>query len=102
MSMFNSKGNENYRCSFCGKSQDQVKKLIAGPDVYICDACIELCNEIIVEELEEETSTGSQELLKPSEIYEELNRHLVGQHASKRRFLSPFTIISRELLPGKR
>ena len=84
MSMFNSKGNENYRCSFCGKSQDQVKKLIAGPDVYICDACIELCNEIIVEELEEETSTGSQELLKPSEIYEELNKHLVGQHASKK------------------
>ncbi|MEE2923429.1 MAG: ATP-dependent Clp protease ATP-binding subunit ClpX [bacterium] len=82
--MFNSKGNENYRCSFCGKSQDQVKKLIAGPDVYICDACIELCNEIIVEELEEETSTGSQELLKPSEIYEELNKHLVGQHASKK------------------
>ncbi len=84
MSMFNSKGNENYRCSFCGKSQDQVKKLIAGPDVYICDACIELCNEIIVEELEEETSSGSQELLKPSEIYEELNKHLVGQHASKK------------------
>tara|TARA_Y100000589_G_scaffold303488_1_gene315886 strand:+ start:310 stop:1551 length:1242 start_codon:yes stop_codon:yes gene_type:complete len=82
--MFNSKGNENYRCSFCGKSQDQVKKLIAGPDVYICDACIELCNEIIVEELEEETSSGSQELLKPSEIYEELNKHLVGQHASKK------------------
>ncbi len=84
MSMFNSKGNENYRCSFCGKSQDQVKKLIAGPDVYICDACIELCNEIIVEELEEETTSGSQELLKPSEIYEELNKHLVGQHASKK------------------
>tara|TARA_Y100000589_G_scaffold308097_1_gene324319 strand:+ start:333 stop:1574 length:1242 start_codon:yes stop_codon:yes gene_type:complete len=82
--MFNSKGNENYRCSFCGKSQDQVKKLIAGPDVYICDACIELCNEIIVEELEEETTSGSQELLKPSEIYEELNKHLVGQHASKK------------------
>ena len=84
MSMFNSKGNENYRCSFCGKSQDQVKKLIAGPDVYICDACIELCNEIIVEELEEETSSSSQELLKPSEIYQELNKHLVGQHASKK------------------
>ena len=71
-------------CSFCGKSQDQVKKLIAGPDVYICDACIELCNEIIVEELEEETSSSSQELLKPSEIYQELNKHLVGQHASKK------------------
>lgn len=84
MSMFNSKGNENYRCSFCGKSQDQVKKLIAGPDVYICDACIDLCNEIIVEELEEETSVGTQELLKPSQIYEELNKHLVGQHASKK------------------
>lgn len=84
MSMFNSKGNENYRCSFCGKSQDQVKKLIAGPDVYICDACIDLCNEIIVEELEEETTIGTQELLKPSKIYEELNKHLVGQHNSKK------------------
>ena len=54
MSMFNTKDGDNYRCSFCGKGQEQVKKLIAGPEVYICDACIELCNEIIVEELEEE------------------------------------------------
>ena len=84
MSIFNSKGNENYRCSFCGKSQDQVKKLIAGPDVYICDACIELCNEIIVEELEEEKASGREEMLKPSEIYEELNNYLVGQHSSKK------------------
>ena len=84
MSMFNSKGNENYRCSFCGKSQDQVKKLIAGPDVYICDACIELCNEIIVEELEEEKAAGREELLKPKEIYAELNKYLVGQDSSKK------------------
>ena len=85
MSMFNSKGNENYRCSFCGKSQDQVKKLIAGPDVYICDACIELCNEIIVEELEEETSTGiSRNCLSQVKFTRSLNKHLVGQHASKK------------------
>ncbi len=85
MSMFTSKGNENLRCSFCGKSQDQVKKLIAGPDVYICDACVELCNEIIMEELEEDTApiVGGR-LLKPMQIHEELSRYLVGQERTKR------------------
>lgn len=85
MSMITSKGNENLRCSFCGKSQDQVKKLIAGPDVYICDACVELCNEIILEEMEDDTTpvVGSR-LLKPRQIHEELSRYLVGQDRTKR------------------
>ncbi|MCO4784217.1 MAG: ATP-dependent Clp protease ATP-binding subunit ClpX [Candidatus Cloacimonetes bacterium] len=85
MSMFTSKNNENYRCSFCGKTQEQVKKLIAGPDVYICDACIELCNEIIVEEFEEEKSGIKGETLKiPTEIHSELNKYLVGQDRVKK------------------
>jgi ATP-dependent Clp protease ATP-binding subunit ClpX len=84
MSMFNTKDNDNYRCSFCGKGQDQVRKLIAGPDVYICDACIELCNEIIVEELEEDKVAGKDPSLKPSEIYSELDKYLVGQAAIKK------------------
>ena len=58
------------KCSFCGKSQKQVKKLIAGPGVYICDECIDLCNEIIEEELSETTELKLDELPKPQEIYE--------------------------------
>ncbi|PCJ19848.1 MAG: ATP-dependent Clp protease ATP-binding subunit ClpX [Candidatus Cloacimonadota bacterium] len=85
MSMFTSKNNENYRCSFCGKTQEQVKKLIAGPDVYICDACIELCNEIIVEEFEGEKSGVKGESLKiPTEIHAELDKYLVGQDRVKK------------------
>ena len=63
---------EQLLCSFCGKSQRQVKKLIAGPGVYICDECIELCNEIIDEELTEKTSLDLDHLPKPQEIYETL------------------------------
>ena len=84
MSMFNTKDGENFRCSFCGKGQDQVKKLIAGPEVYICDACIELCNEIIVEELEEEKGTERSQDLKPHDIYAELDKYLVGQPSTKK------------------
>ena len=58
------------KCSFCGKTQKQVKKLIAGPGVYICDECIDLCNEIIVEELSENNSLGLQDLPKPQEIFD--------------------------------
>lgn len=84
MSMFNTKDGDNFRCSFCGKGQDQVKKLIAGPEVYICDACIELCNEIIVEELEEEKGTERSQDLKPHDIYAELDKYLVGQPSTKK------------------
>jgi len=78
-----SKGPQ-FRCSFCGKSQDQVKKLIAGPEVYICDECIGLCNEIILEELEDETSLELKNVLKPKEIVEFLHQYVVGQERAKK------------------
>ncbi len=77
-------GTELLKCSFCGKSQKQVKKLIAGPGVYICDECIELCNEIIEEELAEIEEVGFTELPKPHEIYEFLESYVVGQERAKR------------------
>jgi ATP-dependent Clp protease ATP-binding subunit ClpX len=72
------------KCSFCGKSQKQVKKLIAGPGVYICDECIDLCNEIIEEELSETTELKLEELPKPREIYEYLNDYVIGQEQGKK------------------
>lgn len=72
------------KCSFCGKSQKQVRKLIAGPGVYICDECIELCNEIIEEELAEVADLGSFELPKPREIFEFLQEYVIGQEPAKR------------------
>jgi ATP-dependent Clp protease ATP-binding subunit ClpX len=72
------------KCSFCGKTQKQVKKLIAGPGVYICDECIELCNEIIVEELAEATTLGLTELPKPQEIFEFLDQYVIGQDRAKK------------------
>ena len=72
------------KCSFCGKTQKQVKKLIAGPGVYICDECIELCNEIIVEELSEASSLGLTELPKPHEIFEFLDQYVIGQDRAKK------------------
>jgi len=77
-------GGELLKCSFCGKSQKQVKKLIAGPGVYICDECIDLCNEIIEEELSETTELQFDELPKPREIYEFLNDYIVGQEQAKK------------------
>jgi ATP-dependent Clp protease ATP-binding subunit ClpX len=72
------------KCSFCGKSQKQVKKLIAGPGVYICDECIDLCNEIIEEELSETSELKLEELPKPREIYEFLNDYVIGQEQGKK------------------
>jgi ATP-dependent Clp protease ATP-binding subunit ClpX len=72
------------KCSFCGKSQKQVKKLIAGPGVYICDECIDLCNEIIEEEFAETTELVPGDLPKPAEIYDFLNDYVVGQEAAKK------------------
>ncbi|MBG6182626.1 ATP-dependent Clp protease ATP-binding subunit ClpX [Arthrobacter sp. CAN_A214] len=72
------------KCSFCGKSQKQVRKLIAGPGVYICDECIELCNEIIEEELSEVADLGTFELPKPREIFDFLQEYVVGQEPAKR------------------
>ncbi|OEV02917.1 ATP-dependent Clp protease ATP-binding subunit ClpX [Streptomyces oceani] len=77
-------GGDLLKCSFCGKSQKQVKKLIAGPGVYICDECIDLCNEIIEEELAESSEVRWDELPKPREIYEFLGGYVVGQEAAKK------------------
>ena len=77
-------GGELLKCSFCGKSQKQVKKLIAGPGVYICDECIDLCNEIIEEELSEAPDLSLGELPSPREIYSFLNDYIVGQDQAKR------------------
>jgi len=76
--------NNNYRCSFCGKSQDEVKKLIAGPTVFICDECIELCNEIMVEEWAQAKSEDVQHILKPKDIYSHLENYIIGQNRCKR------------------
>ncbi|MGE5584022.1 MAG: ATP-dependent Clp protease ATP-binding subunit ClpX [Bacillota bacterium] len=72
------------KCSFCGKAQDQVKKLIAGPGVYICDECIELCNEIIEEELGEEADVELGNIPKPKEIKEILDQYVIGQEDAKK------------------
>ncbi|WP_028472220.1 ATP-dependent Clp protease ATP-binding subunit ClpX [Nocardioides alkalitolerans] len=77
-------GGDLLKCSFCGKSQKQVQKLIAGPGVYICTECIELCNEIIEEELGEGAEVGLDELPKPREIFEFLNSYVIGQEQAKK------------------
>src|SRR6266511_520014 len=79
-----SEGNEQLLCSFCGKSQRQVKKLIAGPGVYICDECIDLCNEIIDEELTAPAQLDLENLPRPKDIYAVLNDYVVSQEDSKR------------------
>ena len=79
-----SDGADLLKCSFCGKSQKQVKKLIAGPGVYICDECIDLCNEIIEEELTEQAELGLTELPKPREIFQFLEQYIIGQDTAKR------------------
>ena len=89
--------NDRLKCSFCGKTQDQVKKLIAGPDVFICDECVELCNEILDEEFfegKEKTEKESKEkdssenddkpIPKPQEIKDYLDQNIVGQDEAKK------------------
>src|SRR5258708_25337959 len=77
-------GSGALKCSFCGKSQNDVRKLIAGPTVYICDECIELCNDIIAEEWEEEKSRELRSLPKPSEIKNVLDQYVIGQDRAKK------------------
>jgi ATP-dependent Clp protease ATP-binding subunit ClpX len=79
-----SDGNEQLLCSFCGKSQRQVKKLIAGPGVYICDECIDLCNEIIDEELTAPSQLDLDNLPRPTDVYSVLNDYVVSQEEAKR------------------
>jgi ATP-dependent Clp protease ATP-binding subunit ClpX len=80
-----SDSSDDLMCSFCGKSQDEVKKLIAGPSVYICDECIQLCNEIIAEEYTQESEEdSSSELLKPAEIKDTLDQYVIEQEKPKK------------------
>lgn len=83
MAKFNDDKNQ-LKCSFCGKTQEQVKKLVAGPGVYICDECIELCNEIIEEELQDDPSSDFGEIPKPKEIRAILDQYVVGQDLAKK------------------
>jgi len=71
-------------CSFCGKSQHEVRKLIAGPSVFVCDECVELCNDIIREEMQEKAASGGAELPKPQEINNVLNEYVIGQDSAKK------------------
>jgi ATP-dependent Clp protease ATP-binding subunit ClpX len=83
----NSKNEDNGKllyCSFCGKSQHEVRKLIAGPSVFVCDECVELCNDIIREEMQEKSGTDASNLPKPHEINEVLNEYVIGQHPAKK------------------
>ena len=84
MAKRSSEKSEALRCSFCGKSQEEVRKLIAGPQVYICDECVELCNEIMMEEWNEERKREAKKLLKPSEIKVILDEHIIGQDRAKK------------------
>lgn len=82
--MYDNTGENNeVRCSFCGKSQDEVKKLVAGPGVYICNECIDLCKEIIDEEMQDEMVSDLINVLKPKEILDVLNEYVIGQERAK-------------------
>ena len=76
--------NKILYCSFCGKSQHEVRKLIAGPSVFICDECVELCNDIIREELEEKAAGARSHLPKPKEIMDVLDQYVIGQTRAKK------------------
>src|SRR2546426_8488277 len=102
----------NLVCSFCGKSQDEVRKLIAGPTVYICDECIDLCNDIIAEEVDqEETLSSTSAVPKPSEIKKVLDQYVIGQERAKKilrseehtsELQSPCNLVCRLLLEKKK
>ncbi|MGA1846168.1 ATP-dependent Clp protease ATP-binding subunit ClpX [Deferribacter abyssi] len=78
------KNKENLYCSFCGKHQDEVKKLIAGPNVYICDECVELCSEILQEDISKEDKDKEIKLLRPEEIKAKLDKYVIGQEDAKK------------------
>ncbi len=75
---------DKLNCSFCGKVQDEVKKLIAGPSVYICNECVDLCNDIIEEEIKSEEDISLDELPSPLEIFNKLDEYVIGQESAKK------------------
>ena len=77
-------GDGQIKCTFCGKTQDEVRRLVAGPGVYICDECVELCREIIDEEFKEAAKFELKEIPKPSEIVNTLNDYVIGQDNAKK------------------
>lgn len=81
------------KCSFCGKAQEQVRKLVAGPGVYICDECIELCNEIIAEEFNDDVEVELKDIPKPKEILTILDQYVIGQEDAKKAWRWRFIII---------
>lgn len=81
------------KCSFCGKDQESVRKLVAGPGVYICDECIELCTEIVEEEIGMEEEVEIEDIPKPKEICEILDQYVIGQEKRKRICLLQYIII---------
>ena len=83
--MVSKASSDKLSCSFCGKSQDDVKKLIAGPSVYICNECVDLCNDIIDEETKSQEEDSSLEnLLSPAEIFSQLDEYVIGQDKAKK------------------
>ena len=76
--------SDKLHCSFCGKSQDEVKKLIAGPSVYICNECVDLCNDIIEEEIKNDEESLYDQSLSPQEIYNQLDEYVIGQEKAKK------------------
>jgi ATP-dependent Clp protease ATP-binding subunit ClpX len=76
--------SDKLNCSFCGKVQDDVKKLIAGPSVYICNECVDLCNDIIEEEIKSEEDVSVEELPSPVEIFNKLDEYVIGQEKAKK------------------
>lgn len=89
--------DKQLRCSFCGKPQDQVRRLIAGPNVYICNECIELCQEIIEEEFIESYDYDLEEVPKPAKIKDTLDEYVIKQEKAKKPLLWLFITIIKEL-----
>ena len=94
--------NRTLHCSFCGKNQHEVRKLIAGPSVFICDECVELCNDIIREEIEDSESKSQGSLPIPAEINQNLDDYVIGQERAKESYLLRFIIITNASTIGLR
>jgi ATP-dependent Clp protease ATP-binding subunit ClpX len=89
--------SDKLNCSFCGKVQDDVKKLIAGPSVYICNECVDLCNDIIDEETKSQEENSSLEnLLSPAEIFSQLDEYVIGQDKAKKFYLLLYIITIKD------